>query len=61
MSSAPTAVPSPIAISAHQKLSPISTTTAPSTRLNTFTLMPHQNANCCQGFPCRARAGMTSM
>ena len=51
-------VPAAIAISAHQKVSPIETVTAPSTTLNTLTLPPHQNANWCHGFPCRAPAGM---
>jgi hypothetical protein len=32
-------------MSAHQNVSPIETTTAPSTTLNTLTLLPHQKAN----------------
>jgi len=45
ISSAPIKVPAVIAISAHQNDSPIDTTTAPRTTLNTFTLPPHQNAS----------------
>jgi hypothetical protein len=47
-----------MAISAGQKVSPIETVTAPITTLNTLTLAPNQNANWCQGWPCRAPAGM---
>ena len=54
-------VPAVMAISAHQKVSPIETVTPPRTTLNTLTLPPNQNANWCQGFPCRAPAGMWSM
>ena len=50
-----------MAISAHQKVSPIETATPPRTTLNTLTLPPNQKQNCCQGFPCRAAAGMWSM
>jgi hypothetical protein len=34
-----------MAISAGQKVSPIETMTAPTTTLNTLTLLPNQNAN----------------
>src|SRR5882724_6990487 len=61
MSSAPMRVPRPMAISAHQKVSPIETVTAPRTTLKTLTLPPNQNANWCHGLPCRAPAGMWSM
>jgi hypothetical protein len=50
-----------MAISAHQKVSPIETVTAPRTTLKTLTLPPNQNANWCQGLPYRAPAGMWSM
>jgi hypothetical protein len=50
-----------MAMTAHQKVRPISTTTAPMTRLKTLTFPPHQKANCCHGFPCRSAAGITSM
>jgi hypothetical protein len=61
ISSAPINVPAAMAISAHQKVSPIETVTAPRTTLKTLTLPPNQNANWCQGLPCRAAAGMWSM
>ena len=54
-------VPAVMAISAHQKVSPIETTTPPRTTLNTLTFPPNQKHSWCQGFPCRAPAGMRSM
>ena len=50
-----------MAISAHHKVSPITTVSPPRTTLKTLTLPPNQNANWCQGFPCRAAAGTWSM
>src|SRR5690348_13954225 len=50
-----------MAISDSEKVSPIETMTAPTTTLNMLTLLPNQNANWCQGLPCRAPAGMWSM
>jgi hypothetical protein len=45
ISTAPIRVPTAMAISAGQKVSPIETMTAPTTTLNTLTLLPNQNAN----------------
>ena len=61
MNSAPASVPAAMAMMAHQNVRPIATTTPPSTTLNTLMLAPAQKAACCQGFPCRAPAGIMSM
>jgi hypothetical protein len=45
INSAPISVPTAMAISDSEKVSPIETTTAPTTTLNMLTLLPNQNAN----------------
>jgi hypothetical protein len=61
ISSAPMAVPTTMAMKAHQKVSPKLTTTPPSTTLKILVFAPSQSVNWCQTLPCRSLSGMMSM